>query len=181
MVARSKRDEILDVAERMIRVAGYNGFSAREIADEVGIKSASVHYHFKTKSDIGVAVTDRYTARFMENLGDPDRFGEDLASGLAVYVNAFRYALVEERHLCLCAMLGAEQAGLPDVVSDRAQQFFQANLSWLIAAHVASGVSEDVAETRASLILAALEGALIMSLSLSDDAVFERVVAALTA
>ena len=100
-----KRDEILDVAEGLIRTSGFNGFSTRDVADAVGIKAASVHYHFPTKADIGVAVTERYTDRFLEALGDPDRF-EDARSALTLYVDSFRRALVRDRKLCLCAVLG---------------------------------------------------------------------------
>ena len=39
----AKAEEILASAERLARDAGYNGFSFRDIAAEVGIKSASVH------------------------------------------------------------------------------------------------------------------------------------------
>ena len=58
-----RRSAILDVAERRIRAHGYNGFSFREIADEIGIKSASVHYHFPTKADLAAAVAKRYRER----------------------------------------------------------------------------------------------------------------------
>ena len=42
---------IMDAAERRMRIGGFNGFSFREIAADVGVKSSSVHYHFPTKGD----------------------------------------------------------------------------------------------------------------------------------
>ena len=70
MNARSpKAEEILDAAETMARTGGYHGFSFREIAKQVGIKAASVHYHFPGKDDLGAAVTRRYTDRFLAALG----------------------------------------------------------------------------------------------------------------
>jgi AcrR family transcriptional regulator len=66
----NKAEEILDVAERMARTGGYNGFSFREIAKAVGIKAASVHYHFPTKDELGAAVARRYTERFLATPGD---------------------------------------------------------------------------------------------------------------
>ncbi len=60
----SKAEQILDAAERMARTGGYNAFSFREIAKEVGIKAASVHYHFPGKQDLGAAIAKRYTDRF---------------------------------------------------------------------------------------------------------------------
>ncbi len=57
----SKKEAILNAAENKARLGGYNNFSFRELANEVGIKSASVHYHFPTKADLGAELVKRYT------------------------------------------------------------------------------------------------------------------------
>src|SRR5215475_9650547 len=160
-----KREEILDVSEALIRTSGFNGFSTRDVADAVGIKAASVHYHFPTKADIGVAVTERYTDRFLEALGDPDRFAKDARSAVTLYVDAFRRALVRDGKLCLCAVLGAEIGGLPTEVGQHTRIFFERNIEWLRRALTASssGASATRARADAMHILAALEGALILS------------------
>ena len=49
--------QILDIAERRMRQTGYNAVSYRDIAAEMGIKSASLHYHFPKKADLGAALT----------------------------------------------------------------------------------------------------------------------------
>ena len=170
-----RRDEILDVAEALIRRSGFNAFSTRDVADAVGIKAASVHYHFPTKADLGVAVTERYTDRFLEALGDADRF-EDARPALALYVDSFRRALVRDRKLCLCAVLGAEIAGLPKEVGAHTRVFFERNIEWLTRALVASsGLNSARAKADATHIVAALEGALLVSMSLGDRSVFETV------
>jgi TetR/AcrR family transcriptional repressor of nem operon len=172
----STREEILDVAERMIRVAGFNGFSTREVADAVGIKAASVHYHFPTKTDMGVAVTERYTDRFIEALGDPERGGPGARQVVTLYVRGFRKALREDGLLCLCAVLGAETGGLPREVARQAKIFFERNLEWLKKALASSaGLSPARAQAHATHILAALEGAMILSKSLDDPGVFDGV------
>ena len=177
----SKRDEILDVAEGMIRSAGFNGFSTRDVAGAVGIKAASVHYHFPTKADIGVAVTGRYTDRFLEALGDPDRFEGDPRQVVTLYVDSFRQALVRDGKLCLCAVLGAEIGGLPTEVGRHTRIFFERNLVWLRKALTASSqISAAKAKAYAIHILAALEGAMILSKSLNDERIFESVARTLT-
>jgi len=170
----NKRDQILDVAEGMMRTAGYNGFSTREVANAVSIKAASVHYYFPTKSDIGAAVTERYTQRFIEALGEPDAF-KDPAAALSFYIDAFRTALVRDGKLCLCAVLGAEIDDLPDEVGDRTRTFFERNLEWLTRALTADREEPSSAQSRATHVLASVEGAMILSKTLADDAVFERV------
>ena len=173
--ASTKREEILDAAEAMIRTRGYNAFSTRDVADAVGIKAASVHYYFPTKADIGAAVTERYTARFINELGDSGRFEGKPKEAVARYADAFRRALVRDGKLCLCAVLGAEAAGLPENVSGHTRIFFERNLNWLMAAIRGKGMPKEKALRMATLVLASLEGAMILSKSLNDDDVFERV------
>ena len=53
------KTKIMDTAEGFIVQGGYNAFSFRDIAEAVGIKSASVHYHYPTKADLVSAVMVR--------------------------------------------------------------------------------------------------------------------------
>jgi TetR/AcrR family transcriptional repressor of nem operon len=176
METNSKREEILDVAEAMIRSAGFNAFSTRDVASAVGIKAASVHYHFPTKADIGVAVTERYTDRFLNQLGDPGRFKNGAREVVSLYVNSFRQTLVRDDKLCLCAVLGAEIGGLPQEVSSHTRIFFDRNLAWLRKALTGSSkMTSAEANAFAVHVLAALEGGMILSKSLNKGKVFENV------
>lgn len=170
----TKSDEILDAAEGLARSRGYNGFSFRDLAVAVGIKSASVHYHFPTKGDLGAAVAHRYADRFFQALGPPDppaRTGELLDR----YVAAFRSALGTERRICLCGMLGAEVASLPDAVAAVVRGFFEKNVEWLEAA--LSRGNGDGSRQQALLLLAALEGAMILARTLDSTEVFDTIAA----
>ena len=60
---------ILDIAQRLIQMRGYNGFSFKDIATSLGIRTASIHYHFPSKADLGVSLTSRYRERFMATRG----------------------------------------------------------------------------------------------------------------
>ena len=180
MEGNSKRDEILDVAEAMIRDVGFNAFSTRDVAGAVGIKASSVHYYFPTKVDIGVAVTERYTDRFLKQLGDPARFKGDAREAVALYVNSFRETLVRDDKLCLCAVLGAEIGGLPQEIGSHTRIFFDRNIAWLKKAFSGSSrMSAAEANAFAVHILAALEGGMILSKSLGKEKVFESVAAIL--
>src|SRR5579862_413483 len=68
MSANSQPDStttrILDVAERLVQTRGFNGFSYADIALEVGITKASLHYHFATKAELGRRLIARYTQGF---------------------------------------------------------------------------------------------------------------------
>jgi TetR/AcrR family transcriptional regulator, transcriptional repressor for nem operon len=73
-------------------------------------------------------------------------------------------------------VLGAEIGGLPEGIGWQTRIFFEANLAWLVAAMRSPHVPEVQAQSAALLVLAGLEGAMILSKSLADDAVFDRVV-----
>ena len=168
----AKAEEILDVAERMARIGGYNGFSFREIAKKVGIKSASVHYHFPGKAELGAAVARRYTERFLDGLGAPDEPGAEPEALLKRYVTAYRSALVDDGLMCLCGMLGAEIAYLPEVVAQEAKRFFEANIAWLTAVLARRGGEGDV-RADALRMIATMEGALILARRLDDITAFD--------
>ena len=180
----SRAEAILDVAEDLARTQGYNGFSFRDLAQAVGIKSASVHYHFPTKADLGAALARRYTERFLAALGAPDEPGLDPAGRLARYIETFRRSLAVDGQMCLCGMLGAEIAALPLEVANEARGFFDRNLEWLEAALTPRGAQTGRGDVethdRALTVLAALEGAMLLSRSLGELGVFDRIAARLT-
>src|ERR1700694_3257471 len=42
--------KVLDVAERLVQVNGFNGFSYADASSELGITKAALHYHFARKA-----------------------------------------------------------------------------------------------------------------------------------
>ena len=58
---------ILDVAERLVQLRGFNGFSYADVASELKITKASLHYHYPGKADLGRALVERYASRFAEH------------------------------------------------------------------------------------------------------------------
>lgn len=174
----STRDRIIAAAEARMREGGYHGFSFREIATDVGIKSASVHHHFPAKEDLASAVVDGYTERFIETLGDPTEQGQAPKALIDRYVELFRRALVDEQRMCLCGLLGSETRALPDRVSAETRIFFQRHIEWLSNVFRSGDphASQAVIDDRAMVFVATLEGALLVAQSLGDPEVFERIV-----
>ena len=107
----------MDLAEAHIRHAGYRGFSFRDLAAGLGIKSASVHHHFPTKATLATAVVRRYADRFLAIVASqPNETGDD---AISAYRSAFRKALERDGRMCLCGVLGAEAGVLtPEVVQE---------------------------------------------------------------
>lgn len=162
---------ILDVAERVARQGGYNAFSFRDIANEIGIKSASVHYHFPTKDALGEALAERYTDRFISALGQTDDAApKDV---LERYIEACGTALKEDKLMCLCGMFGAEIEHLPTLVARKTRGFFQRNIAWLAKVYEAQGESPEQAKSSAARMIATVEGAMILARSMDDISLFD--------
>src|SRR5260370_7073102 len=113
----------MDLAEAHIRHAGYRGFSFRDLAAELVIKSPSVHQHFPTKATLAAAVVRRYGDRFLATVASrPNETGDD---AISAYRSAFRKALERDGRMCLCGVLGAEAGVLTPEVVEEIQSFFR--------------------------------------------------------
>ncbi len=64
--AEERKNEILDVAERLFGTKGFDNTSTGDILNEVGIARGTLYYHFKSKEDILDAMIDRMTGRLVE-------------------------------------------------------------------------------------------------------------------
>ncbi len=148
-----KRTAILDAAERRARQGGYHGFSFRDVASDVGIKSASVHYHFPTKEDLGEALAERYIKSILAALGEADQL--EPVAAFDRMADLFLKSHEVDDLMCLCGVFGAEAAILPDAVRIPVDRFFRELIAWLASSF------GDVKE--AELAVATLEGGLIIS------------------
>src|ERR1700746_898527 len=165
------RDAILSSAEARIRRAGFHGFSFRDLAADVGIKSASVHYHFPTKAELGVSLMKNYHEQMLAAFGDAED-DRTLADKLGAVSDAYR-RMLSKAGICLCGILAAEHASLPEPVANALKDYFVACRNWLVSAFAGSGAGEP--EKRALMFSSAVQGALLMSHAMGDQGLFNRV------
>ncbi len=57
---------ILEIGDKLIREKGYNAFSFSDISKQLNIKNASVHYHFPTKTDLGISIIQEHLSRLRQ-------------------------------------------------------------------------------------------------------------------
>jgi TetR/AcrR family transcriptional regulator, transcriptional repressor for nem operon len=180
---------ILDVAERLVQVRGFNGFSYADIAAELHITKAALHYHFAGKADLGAALITRYASRFADALAEVDARADARDGGararLAGYADLYLQVL-RARKMCLCGMLAAEYQTLPPPMQDAVIGFFDHNETWL------EGVLEQgrrdgslqfagSARDTARMIVGGLEGAMLVARPYGDVARFQAAAANLLA
>src|ERR1700722_6354593 len=162
----------MDLAEGHMRHAGYGGFRFRDLAAEIGIKSASVHHHFPTKATMAAAVARRYAGRFFAKVArSPDETADD---AIAAYRSAFKAALDCDGAMCLLGVLGAESGGLLPEVADEIPWFFR---------HCIRDLSQRIggrdAGAQASQVIATLEGGMMLARAYQATAAFDRAAAGL--
>jgi TetR/AcrR family transcriptional regulator, transcriptional repressor for nem operon len=124
------RSRILDIGERLMQTRGFNGFSYADVAAELSITKASLHYHFPTKADLGEAIITRYSRQFADALAEIDANLTDAPAKLAAYANLYAQVLRNER-MCLCGMLAAEYETIPGPLREAVIGFLDDNETWL--------------------------------------------------
>ncbi|MCX6182434.1 MAG: TetR/AcrR family transcriptional regulator [Bacteroidetes bacterium] len=62
----STKEKILQLTDHLIREKGFNAFSFYDISKSIGIKTASIHYHFPTKIDLGIELLKYHTEKTKE-------------------------------------------------------------------------------------------------------------------
>lgn len=165
------------LAAKGIRDGGYHGFSFRDIAASIGIKSSSVHYHYPNKESLAVAVARGYADAFMEGLGNP--WESEPSELLARIVAAYGDSIRRDGRMCLCGALGSEIHNLPGPVAAEAADFFSRNIEWLTVVYgrLEKPQSGEDNTAKAARLLALLQGALLVSQTLDNQAFYDAVTA----
>ena len=171
---------ILEVAERLVQVQGFNAFSYAHIAAELHIRKASLHHHFPTKEALGQALITRYHQRFVEALAEIRRDSDDAPARLERYAQLYTQVLRKQR-MCLCGVLAADFKTLPRPMRDRVVGFFKANEAWLSSVLEEGRRARQLhfkgpASSTAAFLVSSLEGAMLVARSYGRASRFEAVV-----
>jgi len=59
------KENLIKLANDLILEKGFNAFSFYDLAKTMEIKTASIHYHFPTKTDLGIAVIRQQSESFI--------------------------------------------------------------------------------------------------------------------
>ena len=174
----STASRILDVAERLVQRRGYNAFSYADVAAELHVTKAALHYHFARQGR-----ARRGAPRALRRRGSPRRWPPSTrrprmhrASSSPTPTSISRCC--ERQRMCLCGMLAAEFETLPEPMRAIVIRFFDDNETWLSSVleqgrqegtlHFTGSTSEA-----ARFVVAALEGAMLVARPLGDVARFQ--------
>jgi TetR/AcrR family transcriptional repressor of nem operon len=173
------REKILDSAQRLIQTRSFHGFSFQDVADEVGIRKASLYHYFESKDRVALAVLERAAdgvrAR-MEKL-EPLEPTERLDG----YFDIFRTIHGKGERMCPGGSFGAVFDAVSSPVQSALHRFAKMHLDWLERI-VREGVERGQFQIRdqrprevAMQIAAGVQGALLMGRLTGDPHVLEAV------
>lgn len=165
---KETRQQILECAEQMIRLGGYNGFSFRDIAQQVGIGSATVHHHFPTKEELSLAIIESCKVDFLTTLESSTEGLTTTQEKLETYCDLFINSFKESKAACPFGVLAGEAEKLPEQVRHGVTLFVENNIAWLEKIF-----SQDHDATKAkqyaNMVLCSVEGAMSIA-NLKEDA-----------
>ena len=172
-------ERILKSATRLVQVHGFSAFSYAAVAAELGIRKASIHHHFPTKDDLGLALVQQYQAAFASSLVAIET-KDDPRDKIAAYVRLYDDVLADGNRMCLCGMLAADSSLLPERTRLALRGFFDTNIVWLAAVLAAGKKAKRLQfdgspEAMAWTILTTLEGAMLVARPYSDTKRFRQV------
>ena len=176
------RTALLDSAERVARQRGFDAFSYADLAKEVGIRKASIHYHFPMKADLAFGLIERYAQRFSQTLSKIAASPGPAAAKLSTYRELYRDALADGDQLCLCVAMSAGRDSFSEPVLELLNQFHEDSIAWLTqvfeegqADGSITHVGDPASEAPATLAL--MEGAQLVARAAKDTTLFDQATA----
>ncbi len=178
MASTETRDFVLDVAQEFVQTRGFNAFSFRDVAEQVGIKTASIHYYFPTKSELCRALIARQREQVKAVLAEIDFEEKDPRKKLFRYVAVYKSTLEIGNRMCMCGMLAAEFTTLDSPIVEELRSSFDDHESWLtqvLTAGLSTGAIQCSGSAReeARLLVSSLEGAMLVARAYEDTTRFE--------
>ncbi len=159
-----KRTELQTLAQAIVQRSGVRALSFRQLAEQTGVKSASVHYYFPEKHDLTAALIAGYSEAFAQRLAAIAEKPVSLTRKLSAFADLFEEAAQDDK-LCLCGMLAAEISSLDEHSRALLRGFFEHAEAWLVRImerHADEWRSPLPPSRLAAVLMSGLEGALLL-------------------
>lgn len=109
---------ILSIAKELMKQVGYNAFSYADIAKQLNIKNAAIHYHFPAKEDLLSGVIDTYIDDY--NLLEKQLRTSGLLPKEKLKKFIERYAqLIQQKNICIIGSVASDYNTLPISVKEK--------------------------------------------------------------
>ncbi|MBR0646620.1 TetR/AcrR family transcriptional regulator [Plastoroseomonas hellenica] len=178
----STADDILRCARSLIIAGGYNGFSYADIAEVIGIRKASIHHHFPTKSDLVRTLVSRYRDEAAEGIAALEREVTDPVGQLRAYAGYWEACILDATvPFCVCALLASQIPVLPEPIALEVRAHFRALSAWL-ASVLERGARQGTfrltgeAKAEAEIFMASVHGGMLSARAYGDAKIFGAII-----
>jgi len=177
---KATADRVLDIAETLVQTRGFNAFSYADIARAMGIRKASLHHHYPTKADLGLALVSRYRGAFLGALENIEARGDATPHIIESYTGLYGSVLRRGR-MCMCGMLAADVSTLPKPMRESIAGFFAENEKWLTRVLTEGTRRREISfegtpASMASFFVSSLEGAMLVARGSNNPELFDAAV-----
>ncbi|AZO80956.1 MULTISPECIES: TetR/AcrR family transcriptional regulator [unclassified Bosea (in: a-proteobacteria)] len=178
----NRSDDILLCARSLIVAGGYHGFSYADISKVIGIRNASIHYHFPSKTDLVRTLVARYREEAETGLAALERNIPDAAGQLRAYAGFWEACIADSTApFCVCALLASQMPALPDEVVIEVRAHFRMLSAWLSSVMTRGAGKGSLrlaatADAEAEMFMAAIHGAMLSARAHGDAKVFGAVI-----
>jgi TetR/AcrR family transcriptional repressor of nem operon len=161
----STREQIVGVARDLIQTRSYLGFSFQDVADQVGIRKASLYHHFPTKEALGVEVLHSAREGFRAWSEYRARTPEEAIDS---YFRMLRNSLHAGDGVCPTGALAPGWGVINDELRQAVRELRSAHVLWLTGVlgglpQPANGKKSPAVAARAAYVFAVCQGALLAS------------------
>jgi TetR/AcrR family transcriptional repressor of nem operon len=163
-MARDTKTALLDSAEWAARTRGFDGFSYKDLAEDVGIRKASIHHHFPTKALLSEALMQRYYTHLEAGCAEIEETYDQGGARLSALIAQYRLAINDGKCLCLCVSFSSSRESLPQEAITEIRRFRKMIIAWLAKAFALGAADGSIADVRdpnqeAAAAMSLLEGA----------------------
>ncbi len=160
-----RKAQILEVATELVQTRGYSAFSYQDLSARLGITKASIHHHFPSKADLGLAVAEQYRADVEAALADAKRTSDDPRVQLDGYLQVVLEIIKTDDRICPAGSVQSDINVVPAAMGTAMCALAQDVIGWIaevITAGRARGVMDfpGTPAHHAALIFSATQGAM---------------------
>lgn len=165
-VASDTRDRLVRSTSRLLRTQGYAATGLNQVMAEANAPKGSMYFHFPGgKVQLAAAAVDRFadraTASMRRHLAENSSVRDAVVAIFDGYVTHLEATAFTEG--CAVANIALDAASAHEELSDATSRALRGWTDELTEALVAEGRSPDEAHGLATLVIAAIEGTIIMA------------------
>ncbi len=167
------REKILTLAGELIQTKGYDSFTFQEIANSLGMRAASLYYHFPHKQDLGLAFLQYWSQVTLSISGQLDRSRMSPREKLRSFLG-IGYSAAQNQRVCPVSALQLDHRKFTEEMKQQLDQIELDELK-LVTKILREGLESgemqfpNDPEDQARLVLSAFKGALLYSLNRGEE------------